>query len=124
VGRPWYEHIFYPDWMIDNEDYDNIRRQESKTHSLEQRVNRLEEQVKDLQRHVLGLEALLASHGIVPPTPEKSAKTSRNGKSHSEPVTFPARTEENIACPNCGRKQKGNRNACYFCAIPFQYENE
>ena len=37
---------------------------------------------------------------------------------------FPARTEENIACPHCGRKQKGNRNACYSCGTPFRYENE
>ena len=40
------------------------------------------------------------------------------------PAVFPARTEDMIACPRCGRRQNGNRNACYACGLPFQYETE
>ena len=40
------------------------------------------------------------------------------------PCVFPVRTEELIACPRCGKRQKGNRNACYSCGTPFQYEQE
>ena len=46
----------------------------------------------------------------------------------SDPLTispvYAARTEETISCPRCGRKQKGNRSACYSCGTPFLYENE
>ena len=42
----------------------------------------------------------------------------------ASPAIFPARTEDMIACPRCGRRQKGNRDACYACGLPFQYENE
>lgn len=40
------------------------------------------------------------------------------------PAIFPARTEDMIACPRCGRRQKGNRDSCYACGLSFQYENE
>lgn len=40
------------------------------------------------------------------------------------PVIFPARTTETIACPRCGKRQQGNRNFCYSCQTPFQYESE
>ena len=40
------------------------------------------------------------------------------------PVVFSTRTEEPIECPRCGRKQKGNRSACYSCGTPFVYETE
>lgn len=124
MGRPWYEYMLYPEWMLHNEDYDDIRRQEAKTSSLEYRVDRLEKQIQDLQKHILGLEALLAEHGIVPPIPEESETTVSGNKSPGKPATFPARTEERITCPHCGRKQKGNRNACYSCGTPFRYEDE
>ena len=39
-------------------------------------------------------------------------------------VKFSSRTEENIACPRCGKRQRGNRDACYSCGTLFQYENE
>ena len=29
-----------------------------------------------------------------------------------------------LACPRCGRHQKGNRDSCYACGLPFQYEHE
>ena len=121
MGRPWYEHLVYPEWMLHNQDYDDIRRQEAKTASLEYRMERMEKQISDMQKHILGLEALLAQHGIVPPmTEEEAAKAGSAG----EPVTFPTRTEETIACPRCRRKQRGNRSACYACNTPFLYEDE
>ena len=40
------------------------------------------------------------------------------------PAVFPARTEEVVTCPRCGRRQKGNRASCYACGLPFQYEHE
>jgi len=51
------------------------------------------------------------------------------GEKPEEPVAddvawFPARTGEVIACPRCGRRQSGSRNACYSCKLSFQYENE
>lgn len=39
-------------------------------------------------------------------------------------VRFHFRTEENITCPHCGKRQRGNRNTCYSCGALFQYENE
>lgn len=41
-----------------------------------------------------------------------------------EPARFPARTLETVACPRCGRRQRGDRNFCYACGLPFLYENE
>ena len=40
------------------------------------------------------------------------------------PAVFPARTEEVVTCPRCGRRQKGNRASCYACGLPFRYEQE
>lgn len=121
MGRPWYEHMLYPDWMLQNEDYDDIRRQEAKTSSLEQRVSRLEEQVSDLGKHIRGLEALLAANGIVPPAAgEEPAPQPDRG----EPAVFAQRTEDSITCPRCGKVQRGNRNLCLSCNLPFLYQHE
>lgn len=122
MGRPWYEHMLYPDWMLHNEDYDDIRQQEAKTSSLEYRVNRLEAQVMDLQKHIRGLEALLAANGIVPPAAEDDNPTPE--KDRSEPAVFAERTWDSITCPRCGKRQLGNRNICFSCELPFRYENE
>lgn len=121
MGRPWYEHILYPEWMLHNEDYDDIRRQEAKTFSLESRVNRLEDQVKDLQMHIRGLEALLAANGIVPPAAEEAPKPEWERR---EPAVFSQRTSDPITCPRCGKRQRGDRNLCLFCELPFRYKNE
>ena len=32
--------------------------------------------------------------------------------------------EELIRCPHCGKKQAGNRNACYNCGAVFLYKSE
>ena len=121
MGRPWYEHLIYPEWMLHNEDYDDIRRQEAKTTSLEYRVERMEKQVADMQKHILGLEALLAQHGIVPPMTAEELSAAKDPK---EPITFLTRTEETVTCPRCNRKQRGNRSACYACGAPFRYQDE
>ena len=121
MGRPWYDHMFRPEWSMRNEDYDDIRRQEAKTSSLESRVNRLEDQVRDLQAHVRGLEALLATHGIVPPTPENAQPAQEWER--SVPAIFEQRTRDPITCPRCGKSQRGDRNLCLFCELPFHYKH-
>jgi len=117
----WYEHLIYPDWYLHNRDNDAINAQASKTYSLEHRIDQLEKRIEKMQHHILGLESLLAAHGIVPPTPEEVPDS---GHPTAEPVTFPSRTAENITCPCCGRRQKGTRNACYSCGTPFLYADE
>ena len=120
----WYEHLLYPDWYMHNREHDGINAQASKTYSLEHRIDRLEQKIEKMQHHILGLESLLASHGIVPPMLEGPESNTPSGKTCGEPVTFPARTEETIACPRCNKKQKGNRSACYSCGTPFLYETD
>ena len=122
MGRPWYEHMLYPDWLLHNEDYDDIRRQEAKTSSLEQRVSRLETQIKDLQLHIRGLEALLAANGIVPPTVEKKTPTMQTEP--CAPAVFARRTGDPVTCPRCGKRQRGDRNLCLFCELPFHYKQD
>lgn len=118
----WYEHLIYPDWYMHNVEHDGVSAQASRTNSLEHRIDRLERKIEKLEHHILGLETLLVSHGIVPPTPEEIPQI--NEKNRGEPATFPARTEDPIECPRCGRKQKGNRSSCYSCGTPFLYETE
>lgn len=117
---PWWYH-FLDAHTIHNDIYDAFVEQRSDTASLEQQLKTLQRQVQDLQLHVAGLEALLASHGIKPPATEETTATSR---STAEPVLFPSRTEEPVSCPVCGRRQRGNRDCCYSCGVKFQYEDE
>ena len=57
--------------------------------------------------------------------PVPLAKTSAAPAAPSDaPAVFPARTEEVVTCPRCGRRQKGNRASCYACGLPFRYEQE
>lgn len=42
----------------------------------------------------------------------------------SEVFSFPAREEGDIYCPNCGSKQRGNRDKCRECGAGFVYEDE
>ena len=73
-------------------------------------------ELQDQQRHIQGLEALLAAHGITPPpVPEEEPP---------QAAVFPARTRETITCPRCGARQRGDRDSCYVCSLPFQYESE
>ena len=64
---PWYYHLLTPDWMQHRDLADVLERQQSDANSLERRVELLERQLQDQQRHIQGLEALLAAHGITPP---------------------------------------------------------
>lgn len=41
-----------------------------------------------------------------------------------EIFSFPTREEGEIFCPNCGTKQKGNRDKCWECSAKFVYEDE
>ena len=96
---PWYYHLLTPDWM-QHRDLADV----------------LERQLQDQQRHIQGLEALLAAHGI-PPPPVPAEEP-------PQAVVFPARTRETITCPRCGARQRGDRDSCYVCSLPFQYESE
>lgn len=58
------------------------------------------------------------------PAERPSATASGPASQPDAPAVFPARTEELVACPRCGRRQKGNRSACYACGLPFQYESK
>lgn len=113
---PWYYHLLTPDWMQHSDLADVLERQQSDANSLERRVELLERQLQDQQRHIQGLEALLAAHGITPPpVPEEEPP---------QAAVFPARTRETITCPRCGARQRGDRDSCYVCSLPFQYESE
>ena len=90
--------------------------------ALSDRVKQLENHIRETDQYIRRLESLLAQHGISFPAEEETAPA--EPKPVGEPVTFSTRTEETIACPRCGRKQKGNRSACYSCGTPFLYENE
>ena len=57
--------------------------------------------------------------------PTKSPPAASGPAAQSDALAiFPARTEDMIACPRCGRRQKGNRDSCYACGLSFQYETE
>ena len=78
-------------------------------------------------QEIAALKARLAAleKGAPAGTPAKSPPAASGPTAQPDtPAVFPARTEDMIACPRCGRRQKGNRNACYACGLPFQYENE
>ena len=90
--------------------------------ALSDRVKQLENHVRETDQYIRRLESLLAQHGISFPAEEETAPA--EPKPVGEPVTFPTRTEDLIACPCCGRKQKDNRSACYSCGTPFLYEHE
>ena len=71
------------------------------------------------------LAALEKGVGVSSDVPSESPSVAvSDGVQPDAPAIFPARTEEVIACPRCGRRQKGNRNTCYACGLPFQYEAE
>lgn len=83
---------------------------------------RLDQELSALRLRVAALERMQQSSEepvslVKPFAPEPAAPP-------DAPAVFPARTEEIIACPRCGRRQKGNRSACYACGLPFQYETE
>lgn len=91
------------------------RKQDWEIEALKKRVSELEDQL-------LALEMVLSEKGILPPPPQEEAVPEQPPA--EGPVLFPARTEQSIACPRCGKCQLGDRDFCYACQTPFQYENE
>ena len=84
-------------------------------------ISSLKRQLADLDAQLLEMKWVLAQHGILPPMPEEHEPPDLPPDA---PAVFPARTEAVIACPRCGRRQKGSRDSCYACGLSFQYENE
>ena len=96
--------ILLPDRMQEQYESDHLKQELS---SLRQRMAELEQ----------ALEPTPAPEPAAPAADAQAAPPKR-------PPDAPARTEEVIACPRCGRHQKGNRDSCYACGLPFQYEHE
>lgn len=93
---------------------------------------RQEEMVHEAQAHQKEMDALKARIAQLeslqsPPQPEAEADVPAPQPAPAPacaPVVFRRRTDELITCPRCGRRQKGNRNACYSCECPFEYEED
>lgn len=84
-----------------------------------------EKEIAELKRRIAELELSKAQESPKEEMGEmeKSVEFSAD-EAATNVAEFPARTEENIACPCCGKRQRGNRDACYSCGTLFQYENE
>ena len=125
MGLPWYLN---PLWEWDLHDrLDMLEGSSSSSRADDQRqdkeIERLKTRITELEDQLLALEKILSQHGILPPMPEQPEDPEASNLPPDAPAIFPARTEEVIACPRCGRRQKGDRNACYACGLSFQYEN-
>ena len=84
-----------------------------------------EDALNDVKDEMAELEqALEPTPAPEPAAPAADAQAAPPKRPPDAPAVFPARTEEVIACPRCGRHQKGNRDSCYACGLPFQYEHE
>lgn len=126
VGFPWY---LKPDLFLHAELLDKQEELESAANSsyaTDQRQDReiqsLKKRVTELENQLLAVEKLLAEHGILPPPPPPEEEAP--ARPQDAPAVFPARTLETVACPRCSRRQRGDRNFCYACGLPFLYENE
>lgn len=122
----WYNSPLWA-WRLDDE-LEELKSSSSSSRSDDQRqdkeIERLKTRITELEDQLLALEKILSQHGFLPPMPEEPEDPEASNLPPDAPAIFPARTEEVIACPRCGRRQKGNRNACYACGLPFQYEAE
>lgn len=128
MGLPWY---LKPDWLLHAEmldAQDSLAQSVSSSYAADQKQDRkieaLEQRVSELEGQLLALERLLAERGIIPPVPEAEKAAAREPGPAGEPAVFPARTKEVVACPRCGKRQRGDRDLCYACQTPFRYENE
>ena len=126
MGLPWYlrPNLFLHADMLDQ--LDELNSSASSYHADDLRQDKeiegLKKRVTELEDQLLALEKVLSLHGLLPPMPEEEPETPETPQ--DIPAVFPARTEEVIACPRCGRRQKGNRDSCYACGLSFQYETE
>lgn len=122
----WYNSPLWA-WRLDDE-LEELKSSSSSSRADDQRqdkeIERLKTRVTELENQLLALEKILADQGLLPPAPEPSEMKEPPKRPPDAPAVFPTRTEEVIACPRCGRRQKGNRDSCYACGLPFQYENE
>lgn len=100
--------ILLPDRMQEQYESDHLKQELS---SLRQRMAELE-------------QALEPTPAPEPAAPAADAQAAPPKRPPDAPAVFPARTEEVIACPRCGRHQKGNRASCYACGLLFRYEHE
>ena len=119
----WYNSPLWA-WRLDDE-LEELKSSSSSSRADDQRqdkeIERLKTRITELEDQLLALEKLLSQHGLLPPMPAEPAAPE---PPQDAPAVFPARTEEVIACPRCGRRQKGDRDSCYACGLPFQYETE
>ena len=126
MGLPWYlrPNLFLHADMLDQLDELNSSASSSHADDLRQdkEIEGLKKRVTELEDQLLALEKVLSLNGLLPPMPEEEPETPETPQ--DTPAVFPARTEEVIACPRCGRRQKGNRDSCYACGLSFQYETE
>lgn len=119
----WYNSPLWA-WRLDDE-LEELKSSSSSSRADDQRqdkeIERLKTRITELEDQLLALERLLSQHGLLPPMPAEPAAPELP---QDAPAVFAARAEEVIACPRCGRRQKGNRDSCYACGLRFQYENE
>lgn len=97
---------------------DQNLRQEEMAHEAQAR----QKEMDALKARIAQLESLQS-----PPQPEAEEDAPAPQPAPTPacaPVVFRRRTDELITCPRCGRRQKGNRNACYSCECPFEYEED
>ena len=122
----WYNSPLWA-WRLDDE-LEELKSSSSSSRADDQRqdkeIERLKTRVTELENQLLALEKILADQGLLPPAPEPSEMKEPPKRPPDAPAVFAARAEEVIACPRCGRRQKGNRDSCYACGLRFQYENE
>lgn len=85
------------------------------------------------QRHKEEVDALkdrIAALERMQPAPETDAQGEASPQPEAPqsppgtPAHFPSRTTEVIACPRCGKRQRGDRDLCYSCKAPFLYDDE
>ncbi len=127
MGLPWYlksEWTLHAE-MLDKQD--ELTRSASASYSRDRdqdkQIEALQKRVRELESQLLALEKLLSEKGILPPLPEEP-ESEPERKDTGKPVLFPARTEDTIDCPRCGKRQRGDRDFCYACETPFRYETE
>lgn len=127
--------LFLPQWILNEKILDTQSVLEyqfqKEIKSKDDAILLLHQRVAALEAELLAVEKLLAERGITAPMLqvllEEEARRAQQEESPSQPagtpVHFASRTDETIACPHCGKRQRGDRNACYSCGTPFLYDH-